>query len=277
MTTYSDAAKAYATAHGHAGCVHKDLGCVTMDLFDVGYIAAHLEPATPSMTEGHSPAAAAYAASRWVVDSNGYHEAALAFDAALASARQPVRVLITTESERDALPTGSVAARFHTDGSTPSVSVRGTEGWLMATEQLTPLIYHDGRDRVGNRMAPLTLLVPATAVPAEPVRLTDPDDPRIKDGARVRYQIDATIGKHDGDTAARWVKSWIGTTDAEVYLLAEAPDPDADAITVLTEASCEAWSSLRPDDQVESDPDWYRAVLATVRAKGYDVVRRAEP
>ena len=35
-------------------------------------------------SEGHSEAANAYAATRWVPDSNGYHEAATSFDAAFA-------------------------------------------------------------------------------------------------------------------------------------------------------------------------------------------------
>jgi len=204
----------------------------------------HTNPGGLVMTT-YSPAAEKYASDWFAPDTVMWHELARTYDAALASARQPERVLITSESERDALPMGSVVARFHTDGSTPSVSVRGTEGWLMATEQLTPLIYHDGRDRVGNRMAPLTLLVPATVVPAEPVRLTGPD-PRWRDGAKVRGEWP------DGSACEGWLSSlpilpgkWfikhggvgrsVDVDQVTVYLLAEAPDPDADTRQALIE------------------------------------------
>jgi len=88
-------------------------------------------------------------------------------------------------------------------------------------------------------------LVPAAAVPAEPERLTDPDDPRIRVGAYVaithattsensttyRYRITA---KTDGAPSVNHIRACV-RTGAEVLLLAPAPDPDADTRQALVE------------------------------------------
>lgn len=78
---------------------------------------------------------------------------------------------VATQAEVHALPVGSVLARFHRDGSGPSVYVHSRdEGWVMATERISePTAYPDGRDLVGNRSAPLTLLHrPVADAPAAP-------------------------------------------------------------------------------------------------------------
>lgn len=72
--------------------------------------------------------------------------------------------VVTTVTELDALPVGTVLAIHHEDGSGPSVYVNARdEGWLMATERCEPFLGRvdtNGvrRDRVGNRRAPLTVL-----------------------------------------------------------------------------------------------------------------------
>jgi len=121
------------------------------------------------------------------------------------------------------------------------------------------------------------IIAPAPA----PVLLTA-DDPRWRDGAKARGVFEdgtAVEGIVEGNTLAAGSQSTCGIYRnrghfAAIYLLAEAPDPDADTITMLAAAACEAWGELWPDDKADSD--WYPAVLATIRAKGYDVVKRAD-
>ena len=99
--------------------------------------------------------------------------------------------------------------------------------------------------------------------PPVPARLTDRDDPRIRDGARVR--LDITIGGPSwyADEVCEWVDG-----DEPVYLLAEAPDPDADMRDVLHDALSGPLLAELNDDELNH-------VLRNVRAAGYDVVKRA--
>jgi len=93
----------------------------------------------------------------------------------------------------------------------------------------------------------------------EPVRLTDPDDPRIKPGARVRTCIDYVLAERsDGPIFGRHLRGIY--PDETTYLLAEAPDPDDDEPIL---------DALRVGGFVD-------AQLASLRAAGYDVVKRAD-
>ena len=175
MTTFSDAAKTYALSIEPVWCSSGDHAThqVIRDrigaAFDAGHAAAYLEPATPTITEGHSPAAAAYAATRWVVDSNGYHEAAQSFD-----------------------------------------------------------------DGAAHRSAELLAFADAVwpaPFPA-PVLLTA-DDPRWRDGAKVRGEFaDGSAVEGILRDGVLWVALMLGGFSfgemSAVYLIAAAPDPDAD-------------------------------------------------
>ena len=68
---------------------------------------------------------------------------------------------ITTKAELEALPAGSICARFHDDGSGPSVYVLDRDaGWLMATESIVaPNV--GPKDLVGNSIGELKQLHPA--------------------------------------------------------------------------------------------------------------------
>ena len=74
-----------------------------------------------------------------------------------------------------------------------------------------------------------------------PILLTDPDDPRIRDGARERWvfsdgsAVEGAIVMKDFGACIRYADGYrsfsIGScTPAARFLLAEAPDPDADVI-----------------------------------------------
>jgi len=91
----------------------------------------------------------------------------------------------------------------------------------------------------------------------EPVRLTDPADPRIRDGARVR--IDYTIGgpAWDADEVREWVDG-----DEPVYLLAEAPDLDAGMLQHIAEVLGEI--GIDVGDAEDDAP----VVLAGLRGRG---------
>lgn len=92
--------------------------------------------------------------------------------------------------------------------------------------------------------APLTLLAPATATP-EPVRLTA-DDPRWKDGAKVRGEFadgSAVEGAVDGKRVLyAQIQPSLGTFYWEramfdvIYLITEAPAAEDPRVEVLAEA-----------------------------------------
>jgi len=73
----------------------------------------------------------------------------------------------------------------------------------------------------------------------EPERLTL-GDPRIKPGARVRIVMECVIGGSSYvDTTVAWVKNHIKGVykpTTGVYLLSEAPNPDAELLEVLMRA-----------------------------------------
>jgi len=106
----------------------------------------------------------------------------------------------------------------------------------------------------------------ASVTAPEPVRLTDPDDPRNVAGARVRIVMECTVsGETYADTSPAWVAGHIRGVyrpTVGVYLLAEAPDPDADALEAL---------NLAYNDQCNIGE-----MLDALRAAGYDVTKRAD-
>jgi len=240
-TTYtpSDAAKTYLLSHPASGhCIYE------AEAYDAGHAAAYLEPATFTITEGHSPAAAAYAASRWVVDSNGYHEAAQAYDAALASVTVPAEP-ITTAAELDALPDRSVVQ----DADSDTYEKRG-DSWHRA---------EFGSRWTSRRLCEysrLTLLAPASPPIPAPMLLTDPDDPRIRVGAVLARQF------RIGDLGVVGARVDI-RNGRHLYLLAEAPDPDAEIVAALEAAKLQHLDSARD-------------YLDALRGAGYDVTKRAD-
>ena len=164
------------------------------------------------------------------------------FDAGCAHALAMVTPrTISTAAELDALP--EKAAVLDSAGDAWQEKF-GEWGWARGNLLLTAA-------RLVEEYAPLTLLVPATAAP-EPVRLTDPDDPRIKPGAVIEFRADRTI-VDDGDPAAngQWSLSAlhnamaggligsIGFGEREFILLAEAPDPDAELVAKVDDALSE--------------------------------------
>ena len=173
----------------------------------------------------YSDAAKAYADSS--VDDDSYSlwfTIARAFDAGFepgakygaASARQPERVLTPVYP--------------FTDGD---CTVIGPE-CISTTPDSTPDC------RLAWRGVWFSPLVPAS-VPAEPERLTDPDDPRWRDGAKIRGEF-ADGSAIEGILIRREIRwgdpdyyyLYTGNLTA-IYLLAPAPDPDADKRQALVE------------------------------------------
>lgn len=109
----------------------------------------------------------------------------------------------------------------------------------------------------------LATVTPRTIKPEPaPVLLTDPEDPRIKPGARVRVVLEATVSADPwGELRPGWVADHINGTykvTEGVYLIAEAPaDPDEPIL-----------AALRVNGFVADQ-------LAALRAAGYDVVKQA--
>ena len=198
-----------------------------------------------------------------------------AFDAGCAHALATVTPrTISTESELDALPVGSVV----TDGDRDAWQKNRDGEWVMCGCEGAYSSRHVFSD--AELKHPVTLLVPATAFP-EPVRLTDPDDPRIRVGALVqsdsydsiggystviyRYLLDdkPTAGGFTCGTVA-YVRAQIAGGSRNYSLLAEAPtDPDAGAREALTYAADGA--RLGDDD-----------MLGRLRHHGYDITKRAD-
>jgi len=122
------------------------------------------------------------------------------------------------------------------------------------------------------------LLAPASPPIPAPVLLTA-DDPRWRDGAKVRGEWP------DGSVCEGWLQSltilpgkWFikhggcgGSVDVDhvlVYLITEVPDPDADVRDVLHDAFAAPSIAELDDDELDH-------VLRNVRAAGYDIVKRA--
>lgn len=149
--------------------------------------------------------------------------------------------VITTAAELDALPTGSVVL----DADGDSWQKKRTDRWAMVGIECLYSADHVFSDTTGNH--PVTLLIPATEPETAPIRLTDPDDPRIRVGALVALDT----APHEGTWITyRYVLTDIGTVDyvrqnirsgfGAWTLLAEAPDPEviliADLTAILTAA-----------------------------------------
>lgn len=166
-----------------------------------------------------------------------YDAALAAFDAGCAHALATVTPrTISTESELDALPVGQKVEDCDGDGYAKNkngewecYSVDHRRVWI--SEALA-------------MYAPLTLLVPATAAP-EPVRLTA-DDPRWKDGAKVRGEFadgSAVEGAVDGKRVLyAQIQPSLGTFYWEramfdvIYLITEAPAAEDPRVEVLAAA-----------------------------------------
>jgi len=262
MTLYSDAALAlaeidciYAGSHVHSK------GCAVAHAYDAGHAAAYREPATFTITEGHSPAAAAYAATRWVVDSNGYHEAAQSFDAGAGAAGVTVRAEpITTAAHLDALPVGSIV--LNGDGR-PWWKHEGE--WWLAGSDMT-----NARNARGVRGVCTTMTLvydptrPASPPVPAPVLLTA-DDPRWRDGAKVRGEfedgsaVEGRLSIRPSVTEIVYYQGGRGVRRCSaVYLLAEV-NPDADVLDAMEQTEGE-----RSDE-----------ALAHLRSRGFDVVKAA--
>jgi len=196
-----------------------------------------------------------------------YDAALAAFDAGCAHALATVTPrTISTESELDALPVGSVV----TDGDRDAWQKNRDEEWVMVgCEGACPSrhVFSDAELK-----HPVTLLVPASESASEPERLTDANDERIKPGARVRQVRDdmtvvdsqAPFGVDnislallkDAVKAPYAGESW--------YLLAEAaPSPDAEIVSTLA-------AVLGADMSAALVPE----VLDRIRSAGLDIVKR---
>ena len=137
----------------------------------------------------------------------------------------------------------------HSDAAKEYASSRwqdGTIGWFEAAGDFDAGAAYDAPPLKAWERAMLG------AAPA-PVLLTA-DDPRIKDGARIQTSDEYTVG--DSRMQVRHVVARIDDGIA-VYLLAETPDDDEPILDALRVGGFVA-------DQ-----------LASLRAAGYDVVKRA--
>ena len=120
----------------------------------------------------------------------------------------------------------------------------------------------DSRADLHDDEAPASQPVPA------PVLLTA-DDPRWRDGAKVRGEF-ADGSAAEGFVSGNFVNvshdingcAWPRRVFTAVYLIAAAPDPDADTLEVLNRAY---------NDQCNIGE-----MLDEIRAAGYDVVKRAD-
>lgn len=169
-----------------------------------------------------------------------YDAALAAFDAGCAHALATVTPrTISTESELDALPVGSVV----TDGDRDAWQKNRDGEWVMCGCEDAYSSRHVFSD--AELKHPVTLLVPATAAP-EPVRLTA-DDPRWKDGAKVRGEFadgSAVEGAVDGKRVLyAQIQPSLGTFYWEramfdvIYLITEAPaDPVDPRVELLAAA-----------------------------------------
>jgi hypothetical protein len=202
--SYSDAAKAQArkmTRERHPlGCI-----CVSCDdiaqAYDVGRAAAYLEPVTPTVTEGHGAAAAAYAGSRWVADSNGYHEAAQAYDAALAS------VPLTTQKPQRPSEAAKTFARSHG---------------------------HD-HEKLMWRGCVLAARFDRDHPAPEPVRLTADQAAQLKPGAQVQGSYTSTVvDTYSPGSETITVRDIVAAIEWGTEVILLAPDPDADVAAAVT-------------------------------------------
>ncbi len=131
----------------------------------------------------------------------------------------------------------------------------------------------------GCGLVPLVNLTELEGWPATtaPVRLTDPDDPRIQVGALYAVTFrpgheESTTYHHritaasDGGSSLDHVRGCV-RCGAEVILLEEAPEPDPDAVIVaaITAASTIGW-----------DDEDSRFVLADLRRAGLNIVKAGE-
>ena len=89
----------------------------------------------------------------------------------------------------------------------------------------------------------------------EPERLTDPDDPRIKDDAT--YEL-----RENKPQSARGIRKCLLEGCHEVHLIAPAPDLDADALQAITNVLIEIGIDIA--DAVDDAP----VVLAGLRDRG---------
>ena len=238
MIYYSPAAMAYAknqrVTHG-TGCI-----CVACENDCKAYDAAlasvaPIQPRVLTTAVEHSP----YSDAAWfyvnAVDTpygkfgpEERESLAAAFDAMFTPHPQPERVL-TTAAELDALPVGAVVL------DRTGLAYQRAHLWAPAHEGY---LERDAKSLARDRGA-LRLLVPAAP---KPVRLTA-DDPRYRDGAKVRGVYE------DGTAVEGFVRDHVlvagdCTTNAiyrnrvyftAVYLLAEAPDPDAERLSAVVE------------------------------------------
>jgi hypothetical protein len=104
----------------------------------------------------------------------------------------------------------------------------------------------------------------ASAVPAvpAPVLLTDPDDPRIKNGAMVRYVLDTTISPGTWGHDVGCVSGWVQREDCTAYLIAEAPDPIGDLV-----------DAFRGEfDGLTTEQD-FREVVHLLTISGYEITK----
>lgn len=188
------------------------------------------------------------------------------YDAALASVTVRAEPITTAAELAALLPRRVVRDRMGHDWEKGPGYSRPTDGVFRK---------RDG-DRWGTTCAfpealvkdgPLTLLAPASP----PVLLTA-DDPRWRDGAKVR-------GEFEDGTAVECIirngVAWLGESlfgfgfgdYARVILLAEAPDPDADLVSTLRRILDKGYVvDLAPAPQL----------LSAIRAAGYVVTKRAD-
>jgi len=59
----------------------------------------------------------------------------------------------------------------------------------------------------------------------EPVRLTDPDDPRIKPGAKIEKRFRMTLTRDGFGNGPSDVRRWM--SGQAIYLIAEAPEDES--------------------------------------------------
>jgi len=103
----------------------------------------------------------------------------------------------------------------------------------------------------------------ALAATRRPERLTDPDDPRIKDDAT--YEL-----RENRPQSARGIRKCLMEGCHEVYLPAPAPDPRADLRAVLRQAIDDANVAAELSDTEADD------IINGLIDRNYDLTKRGE-
>lgn len=247
--TYSDAAKEYALGlkDGHDYCFEHHTLCTSARAFDAGVAHERATHSAGSKAAAWDKLADHPAFSRCVSDAVAEGKSLVdimirRLDDLVAvkderATRKPRT--ITTAAELMALPVGSVVQDRDGDAW-----VKKVNGWRMTgCESEEPPVNV-------LQSPPLTLLVPASEPDPAPIRLTDPEDPRIRVGAQMQWMKPGFLVDGSVIQVAAIRQTLRQDSSQDLYLLAEAPaEPEPVTVEALAAVILAA-------DGHAHDPDW---------------------